>query len=58
METSIKAMLKLIALIHEENVLIMSLLLSPKARNEVLLAYADKYNAIVDEYNAELNNGG
>ena len=58
METSIKAMLKLIALIHEENVLIMSLLLSPKVKNGVIQSYADKYNAIVDEYNAELNNGG
>lgn len=50
MERQIEAALKIMCLIHEENILIMSLLLSPKARDKVLQAYADKYNAIVDEF--------
>ena len=50
METTLKAVLRLTALIHEENVLIMSLLLSPTVKNGVIQSYADKYNRIVDEF--------
>lgn len=50
MEKQIEAALKIMCLIHEENALILTMLLKPRDRSRVIRSYADKYNAIVDEY--------